>query len=106
VLLCHAVTLNVAINSHNNMLLTILISNNFAEVKGNVFKRFSKENVHKLASQGSSPSPPPYQHLLSPTSPPSQGATPHTDWRSPAHWCGHEAARCWHTDGGRWHPKV
>ncbi|GAQ89506.1 hypothetical protein KFL_005300100 [Klebsormidium nitens] len=44
-----AVTLNVAINSHNNALLTLLISNNFVEIKSNVFKRLGKENLHKLA---------------------------------------------------------
>jgi hypothetical protein len=47
-----AVTLNVAINSHNNALLTLLISNNFVEIKGNVFKRLGKENLHKLAYLG------------------------------------------------------
>ncbi|CAI5461145.1 unnamed protein product [Closterium sp. Yama58-4] len=49
VLLTQAVTLNVAINSHNHILVTLLVSNNFAEVKSNVFKRFSRENIHKLA---------------------------------------------------------
>ena len=34
------ITLNVALNSENNALFTLLVSNNFVELKGNVFKRF------------------------------------------------------------------
>ncbi|KAL8372519.1 hypothetical protein RB595_002039 [Gaeumannomyces hyphopodioides] len=52
---CHAVTLfyqvitlNVAVNSYNNALLTLLISNQFVEIKSAVFKRFEKENVFQL----------------------------------------------------------
>lgn len=43
------ITLNVAINSHNNALLTLLISNQFVEIKGSVFKKFEKENLFQLS---------------------------------------------------------
>ncbi|KAK6921610.1 Tapt1 family [Dillenia turbinata] len=48
ILLAQAVTLSTCIVAHNNALLAMLISNNFAEIKSNVFKRFSKDNVHNL----------------------------------------------------------
>ena len=38
------VSLNVAINTKDNALLTLLISNNFIELKSSVFKRFQPEN--------------------------------------------------------------
>lgn len=51
----HAVTLfyqvialNVAVNSYSNALLTLLMSNQFVEIKGSVFKRFEKENTFQL----------------------------------------------------------
>ena len=50
-----AITVSAAINSQNNALLTLLISNNFAEIKSNVFKRVSKENLHKMAYHGTTP---------------------------------------------------
>ncbi|KAJ4837767.1 Protein POLLEN DEFTIVE IN GUIDANCE 1 [Turnera subulata] len=34
--------------AHNNALLALLVSNNFAEIKSSVFKRFSKDNIHSL----------------------------------------------------------
>jgi hypothetical protein len=43
------VTLNVAINAYNNALLTLLVSNNFVELKGSVFKNFKEENVFQIA---------------------------------------------------------
>ncbi|XP_055377688.1 protein TAPT1 homolog isoform X2 [Condylostylus longicornis] len=43
-----ATTLNVAINSNNKGLLTIMISNNFVELKGSVFKKFDKNNLFQL----------------------------------------------------------
>ncbi|CAK8566705.1 unnamed protein product [Lathyrus sativus] len=43
-----AITLSTCIVAHNNALLALLVSNNFAEIKGNVFKRYSKDNVHSL----------------------------------------------------------
>jgi hypothetical protein len=50
-----AITVSAAINSQNNALLTLLISNNFAEIKSNVFKRVGKENLHKMAYHGTTP---------------------------------------------------
>ncbi|KAL5209340.1 hypothetical protein ABZP36_004963 [Zizania latifolia] len=48
VLLAQAITLSTCIIAHNNALLALLVSNNFAEIKSNVFKRVSKENIHNL----------------------------------------------------------
>lgn len=45
ILLTHAVTLSVAINSHANAMLLVLISNNFAEMKGHVFKKQDPEKL-------------------------------------------------------------
>ena len=49
VLLYQLVTLNVAINSCDNELLTLLLSNQFVEIKTTVFKRFEKETLFQLA---------------------------------------------------------
>mmetsp|Transcript_23636 Transcript_23636/g.59013 ORF Transcript_23636/g.59013 Transcript_23636/m.59013 type:complete len:632 (+) Transcript_23636:48-1943(+) len=49
VLFYQVVSLNVAVNSHNNVMLTLLVSNNFVELKSNVFKRFEPENLFVLA---------------------------------------------------------
>ena len=43
-------TMNVAINSSNHALLTLLISNNFAEIKTSVFKKFDRNNLFMVAS--------------------------------------------------------
>ncbi|CAH2066039.1 unnamed protein product [Thlaspi arvense] len=43
-----AITLSTCIVAHNNALLALLVSNNFAEIKSSVFKRFSKDNIHGL----------------------------------------------------------
>ncbi|KAK4423363.1 protein POLLEN DEFECTIVE IN GUIDANCE 1 [Sesamum alatum] len=43
-----AITLSTCIVAHNNALFAMLVSNNFAEIKSNVFKRYSKENVQSL----------------------------------------------------------
>ncbi|KAM0964388.1 hypothetical protein ACFX2C_020438 [Malus domestica] len=43
-----AITLSTCIVAHNNALLALLVSNNFAEIKSSVFKRFSKDNIHSL----------------------------------------------------------
>ncbi|EEF34842.1 conserved hypothetical protein [Ricinus communis] len=43
-----AITLSTCIVAHNNALMALLVSNNFAEIKSNVFKRFSKDNIHSL----------------------------------------------------------
>jgi len=44
-----ATTLNVAFNSHNQSLLTIMMSNNFVELKGSVFKKFGKPNLFQMS---------------------------------------------------------
>lgn len=49
VLFYHSVALNIALNSHNNLLITLLISNNFVELKSNVFKRVERENLFQVA---------------------------------------------------------
>ncbi|XP_039145362.1 protein POLLEN DEFECTIVE IN GUIDANCE 1 [Dioscorea cayenensis subsp. rotundata] len=48
ILLAQAVTLSTCIVAHNNALLALLVSNNFAEIKSNVFKRVSKDNLRSL----------------------------------------------------------
>ncbi|PSR91025.1 Protein POLLEN DEFECTIVE IN GUIDANCE like [Actinidia chinensis var. chinensis] len=48
ILLAQAITLSTCIVAHNNALFALLVSNNFAEIKSNVFKRFSKDNIHSL----------------------------------------------------------
>ena len=42
------ITLNVAVNSYSNALLTLLMSNQFVEIKSTVFKKFEKENLFQL----------------------------------------------------------
>lgn len=42
------ITLNVAVNSYSNALLTLLLSNQFVEIKGTVFKKFEKENLFQM----------------------------------------------------------
>jgi hypothetical protein len=42
------ITLNVAVNSYSNALLTLLMSNQFVEIKGTVFKKFEKENLFQI----------------------------------------------------------
>lgn len=49
VLFYQAITLNVAINSYSNALLTLLVSNQFVEIKSAVFKKFEKENLFQLS---------------------------------------------------------
>ncbi|TRY95186.1 hypothetical protein DNTS_032481 [Danionella cerebrum] len=46
----YATTLNVAFNSHNKSLLTIMMSNNFVEIKGSVFKKFEKNNLFQMSN--------------------------------------------------------
>lgn len=52
VLFYQAITLNVAINSFSNALLTLLVSNQFVEIKSAVFKKFEKENLFQLSCSG------------------------------------------------------
>ncbi|PNY25921.1 Endoplasmic reticulum membrane protein 65, partial [Tolypocladium capitatum] len=42
------ITLNVAVNSYSNALLTLLLSNQFVEIKSTVFKRFDKDGLFQL----------------------------------------------------------
>lgn len=51
-MLAQAITLSTVIVAHNNALLALLVSNNFAEIKSNVFKRFSKDNIQSLVYFG------------------------------------------------------
>jgi len=48
------VTLNVAVNSYSNALLSLLMSNQFVEIKATVFKKFEKENLFQMSCAGSS----------------------------------------------------
>lgn len=47
--LFQATTLNVAFNSHNKVLLTIMMANNFVEIKGTVFKKYDKNNLFQIS---------------------------------------------------------
>ncbi|KAI8906405.1 eukaryotic membrane protein family-domain-containing protein [Gorgonomyces haynaldii] len=49
VLFYQVMSLNVAVNSYNNALFTLLLSNQFVEIKGSVFKRFERENLFQLS---------------------------------------------------------
>ncbi|KAK5657935.1 hypothetical protein OQA88_2486 [Cercophora sp. LCS_1] len=50
ILFYQVIALNVAVNAYsNNVLLTLLLSNQFVEIKSAVFKRFEKENTFQLA---------------------------------------------------------
>ncbi|ORZ01641.1 eukaryotic membrane protein family-domain-containing protein [Syncephalastrum racemosum] len=49
VLFLQMITLNVAINFYSNALLSLLISNQFVEIKQAVFKKFEKENLFQLS---------------------------------------------------------
>uniref|UniRef100_A0A667WDQ2 Transmembrane anterior posterior transformation 1b n=1 Tax=Myripristis murdjan TaxID=586833 RepID=A0A667WDQ2_9TELE len=51
-IMVQATTLNVAFNSHNKSLLTIMMSNNFVEIKGSVFKKFEKNNLFQMSNSG------------------------------------------------------
>lgn len=50
ILFVHVATLNVAMNSSDQALLTLLISGNFAEIKSTVFKKYNKPNLFKIAA--------------------------------------------------------
>lgn len=49
VLFNQMVTLNVALNSESGLLITVLVSNQFIELKGCVFKKYSKENLFQIS---------------------------------------------------------
>ncbi|KAG8858017.1 hypothetical protein FRB96_005508 [Tulasnella sp. 330] len=48
VLVYQLTALNVAINAYDNSLLTLLLSNQFVEIKGSVFKKFEKDNLFQI----------------------------------------------------------
>ena len=48
VMLYQLLSLNVAVNSYDHALLTLLMSNQFVEIKGCVFKRFEKDNLFQI----------------------------------------------------------
>mmetsp|Transcript_8505 Transcript_8505/g.14096 ORF Transcript_8505/g.14096 Transcript_8505/m.14096 type:complete len:606 (-) Transcript_8505:69-1886(-) len=50
ILFVHVATLNVAINSADHALLTVLISGNFAEIKSTVFKKYNKPTLFKISA--------------------------------------------------------
>ena len=47
-LLYQVITLNVAVNSYSNSVLSLLVSNQFMEIKSSVFKKFERENLYQL----------------------------------------------------------
>jgi hypothetical protein len=49
-LFLHVVTLHVAMNSTDHVLLTLLISGNFAEIKSTVFKKYNKAALFKITA--------------------------------------------------------
>jgi hypothetical protein len=49
VILLQGTTLSVAINASNRALLTVMMSNNFVELKGAVFKKFDKINLFQVS---------------------------------------------------------
>jgi hypothetical protein len=46
------IALNVAVNSYDHALLTLLVSNQFVEIKGSVFKKFEKDNLFQILCAG------------------------------------------------------
>ena len=44
-----ATTLSVALNSDNSALFSVLMANNFVELKGSVFKKFDARNLFQIA---------------------------------------------------------
>lgn len=49
ILIYQSISLNVAVNSYNNSLLALLLSVQFAEIKGSVFKKIDKEGLFQLS---------------------------------------------------------
>ena len=56
VMVYQMISLNVAVNSYDHALLTLLLSNQFVEIKGSVFKKFEKDN-EKRQADGEKPFP-------------------------------------------------
>lgn len=48
VMIYSMISLNVAVNSYDHALLTLLVSNQFVEIKGSVFKKFEKDNLFQI----------------------------------------------------------
>ncbi|KAL6454059.1 EMP65 Endoplasmic reticulum membrane protein 65 [Candida maltosa Xu316] len=48
ILVYQTVSLNVAANSYSNALMTLLLSNQFGELKGSVFKKFEREGLFQI----------------------------------------------------------
>ena len=57
VLVYQLMALNVAVNSYDHALLTLLVSNQFVEIKGSVFKKFEKDNLFQITCAGTSITP-------------------------------------------------
>lgn len=49
-LFVHVATLNVAMNSDDQALISLLIGGNFAEIKSTVFKKYNKANLFKITA--------------------------------------------------------
>lgn len=49
-LFVHAATVNVALNSADAALLSLLVSGNFAEIKSTVFKKYQKKNLFDITT--------------------------------------------------------
>ena len=54
VMVYQTIALNVAVNSYDHALLTLLVSNQFVEIKGSVFKKFEKDNLFQITCAGQS----------------------------------------------------
>jgi len=48
VMIYQLLSLNVAVNSYDHALLSLLVSNQFVEIKGSVFKKFEKDNLFQI----------------------------------------------------------
>mmetsp|Transcript_16791 Transcript_16791/g.26191 ORF Transcript_16791/g.26191 Transcript_16791/m.26191 type:complete len:625 (-) Transcript_16791:189-2063(-) len=49
-LFVHAATINVAMNSADSALMSLLVSSNFAEIKSTVFKKYQKKNLFDITA--------------------------------------------------------
>jgi hypothetical protein len=52
IMIWQLISLNVAINSYDHALLTLLVSNQFVEIKGSVFKKFEKDSLFQITCAG------------------------------------------------------
>lgn len=57
VMIYQMISLNVAVNSYDNALLSLLVSNQFVEIKGSVFKKFEKDSLFQITCAGIAPNP-------------------------------------------------